>query len=79
MKTFKIVLILLTALALIVWARASSDDFGHIARILPFSGGFRPSIYDAAAIAMILICLGGLARLKRRDRSSDSTDDSEPY
>ena len=75
MRTFKTTLILLSALALAVWLRASVD-FGHIARVLPFSGGFRPSIYDAAAIAMVLISLWGLGRLKRKGNGDGSTDDT---
>ena len=73
MKSFKIVLILLTACALIAWVRVAAD-FGHIARILPFSGGFRPSIYDAAGITMVFICLWGLGRLKRRSNGGLADD-----
>ena len=68
-KTAKITFIIILAAALIVFLREGRTF--HIAKILPFCGGFKPSMYDAAAIALLLLMLWGLGRLKRRDTSDD--------
>ena len=81
MRTFKTTLILLSALALAVWLRASVD-FGHIARSLPFSSGHRPGTYDVGSIVVILLVLWGLSRLRstaKRSKEAEDPNDDEVY
>jgi len=70
MKAAKIAIILVIIVSLILWCR-SDYDIGHIARILPFSSGHRPSLYDLAAIVLIGLAISGLARLRRRSSSQE--------
>ena len=70
MRHFIIAFILLSGLALIVWCRAGTN-LGHIARMLPFSGGYKPGIYDVAAVVVIVLCILGVCRIKRNRDHSD--------
>ena len=81
MRSAKIAVILVIIISLILWCRRDYD-FGHIARVLPFSGGHRPGIYDIGAVAIVLLLLWGFSRLKSGARPSEQSeyyDDEEPY
>ena len=71
MRAAKITLVILIVLGLMIWIRGGTD-LGHIARIIPFCGGFEPSLYDAAAILLIILAVLGLRRLKQTDDPEDA-------
>jgi len=73
MKAAKITVILVIIVSLMLWCR-SDYDIGHIARVLPFSSGNHPGLYDVAAIVLIGLAISGLARMKR----SSSSQEQEP-
>ncbi len=76
MKYAKLAVVLVVVSGVILWCRRSLD-FGHIARSLPFSGGHRPGIYDAGAVAVLLILLWSFSRLNSRGRRTAETRDFE--
>jgi hypothetical protein len=66
MKAFWIVLSTLILAALIVWVRAGAAF--NLVHTLPPLGGKPPSLYwDGAAVAMIVIAINGVHRLRNRD------------
>lgn len=65
MKAVKITLILLTAAAAILFMKANRSL--DIREALPFCDGLPPNRYHVAEIVILLIGLGGIARLRRRD------------
>jgi hypothetical protein len=69
MRSAKIVIVLLVVCALLAWVR-TGGDFGHIAKVLPFCGGHKPSFYDVGALILIAMAVTALSR---RRRSSDDT------
>lgn len=78
MKAAKITVILVCVLSLISWLR-KDYDFGHIARVLPFSSGHQPSFYDAAAIVLLIMIILGLARLRNGPASHDDAEADDTY
>ena len=74
MKYAKLAVVLMIVSGFILWCRRSVD-IGHIARSLPFSGGYRPGIYDIGAIVVLLVLLWGGYRLTNRGRRSDEPAD----
>ena len=66
-------LVILIAAALINFARGG-EGF-HIAKVLPFASGETPGIYDWAGIAIVLITLWGIQRLRRNRNSSTREED----
>lgn len=72
MKAAKIILVVLGIAALINFIRAGAHF--SLPRVLPFAGGFPPSFYDVAAIALILLLFWGLARLQRRKDGSNTDE-----
>ena len=66
MKAVKIVLVLILIAALINAVRLGQSF--PLPHVFPFLGGMAPSQYDLAGIAMLLITLWGLARLRRNRR-----------
>jgi len=69
MKTAVIIFIILLTTGFIGYLRGG-DSF-HLARILPFCGGFKPGFYDAAAIILLLMIPWGLYRLRMRDKEPE--------
>lgn len=69
MKAAKVVLILIL-IAVLINAVRLGDDF-PLPYVFPGLGGMPPSQYDLAGIAMILITLWGLARLRQNRRKAD--------
>jgi hypothetical protein len=65
MKTVKITLILLTAAAVIIFMKAGRAV--DLRRALPFCDGEPPNEYHYGALALLLIWLWGMARLRRKD------------
>jgi len=65
MKATKITLILLTAAAAIIFVKASRVV--DLRRTLPFCDGEPPNEYHLGAIAILLIWLWGMGRLRRKD------------
>jgi len=76
MKAAKIILVILVISALIGWVRGGHGP-EHIAKTLPFCGGHRPGLYDLGGLAMLGLCLWGLARL-RNARQADETEEELP-
>ena len=66
MKAAQILFIVIPTLCLLAWIQRSCR-IDHIARTLPFCGGWQPDFFDVGAIALILLCVQGLRRLKHRD------------
>jgi len=61
MKLLKVILIILLISLFINFIRGGSTF--HIAKTLPFCGGFDPSFYDVGALCLILLLIWGLFRL----------------
>lgn len=61
MKVVATVILVCLSLAAIVSLRGGNDF--NILRILPFLGGYRPSMYDVASLTLIVITIGGITRL----------------
>ena len=79
MKAAKITIILVIIVSLILWCR-SDYDIGHIARVLPFSSGNHPGLYNLAAIVLIVLAFRGLARLRPRSSSQEQPPaDTDEY
>ena len=74
MKALKIVLIVILA-AVIVNMIRGGEDF-PLPHTLPLAGGFSPGVYDLGASGLILLCLWGLARVRRLGRPRDSSNTS---
>jgi hypothetical protein len=65
MRAFWIVLSVLLLAAMIVWVRAGATF--SLVHTLPLLGGKPPSLcWDGAALAMILIAICGVQRMRRR-------------
>ena len=85
MKAAKLTILLLVTLALIIWVRGG-QDLGHLAKIIPFCSGNPPSLFDFGALALIVMCILALRRLKHaqeaeraaQDSSHDSEDNQQP-
>ena len=74
MKAAKVVLIVLFCAVLINWIRGGQDF--HLVQVLPFLGGHKPGIYDAAGLVMLLVLLPwGLRRLRRRGEEPEVAED----
>lgn len=69
MKYGVITIIVLAVAALIVWVRGG-ESF-HIAQVFPFLGGYKPGLYDAGSLIVILMTVAGLRRLARRREDHD--------
>ena len=69
MKAAKIILIVIPTLCLLAWIQRSCH-IGHIARTLPFCGGWQPDFFDVGAIVLIILCIQGFRRLKHRNDSN---------
>lgn len=82
MKCFKVILVLIICFALINFVRGDFSDF-PLPRILPWCSGYRPGIYDIAAVVLIIELIWGIHRLKRPKREDSDTSsgifDSEEY
>lgn len=65
MKAAKVTLILLTAAAAVIFVKAGRTV--DLRRTLPFCDGEPPNKYHLGALAMLLIWLWGMARLRRKD------------
>ena len=81
MKAAKIALVVVFISALIVWVRGGQPSV-HPAKLLPFLGGHRVSIYDFGAVAMILMTVVALTRrplteeeLARREATDETPAD----
>ena len=81
MKCFKVILVLIICFALINFVRDGSDF--ALPRILPWCSGYRPGIYDLAAVVLLILLAWGISRLRRfgSDKSDtpSSIFDSEEY
>jgi len=85
MRAAKIAIILLVILTLMIWVR-SGQDLGHLAKIVPFCSGNPPSLYDFAALALVLMCFLALCCLKHahedergfQDHGNDPRDNRPP-
>ena len=85
MNAAKITLVLLVVLGLMIWVR-SGQDLGHLAKIIPFCSGNPPSLFDFGALALVIMCIVALRRLKHAqtadtqtpDSSHDSEDNQQP-
>lgn len=64
MKAFLITLVILLGACLIRFVRQGADF--HIAQVLPFCGGFQPSLYDVGSIVLIIILLVRLSGMRHR-------------
>ncbi len=65
MRAFVIVTLLLLFAAILNFVRSGADFF--VLDTLPLIGGRSPSLlWDGAAVAMILITIWGIRRLRRR-------------
>jgi len=86
MRAAKLTIILILILALMIWVRSSGRDLGHLAKIIPFCSGNPPSLYDFGALALVILCIAALRRLKHAqtadtqtpDSSHDSEDNQQP-
>jgi hypothetical protein len=63
MKAAKLVLILIVTMGLILFVRGGRDF--NLVKSLPFCGGHKPGFYDFGAIALVVLMLWGLGRLKQ--------------
>jgi hypothetical protein len=70
MKAFMIVIVVIVTAVVINWVRCG-DAFA-LPQALPFLGGKDPGVYDLGACGLLLLCLWGIIRLRRRD--ADNTD-----
>ena len=81
MKFFKVFLTLIICCAIINFVRSGSDF--ALPRILPWCSGYRPGIYDLAAVVLLIELIWGISRLRRfsSDKSDTSSGifDSEDY
>lgn len=69
MKAAQIAILLIVIIALMNWVR-SSQNFA-LPTVLPWLGGDKPSIYDFAALAMIIIAILGLRGSTHKKDNSD--------
>ncbi|MFA6132818.1 MAG: hypothetical protein WC869_02235 [Phycisphaerae bacterium] len=78
MRLAKITIVLIIIAALIGWIR-DEHTLGHIAKCLPFCSGAKPSFFDFGAVAMVILAIWGLARLKRHgDDGNSGPEDAWP-
>jgi len=75
MRAAKLTLLLILILALMIWVR-SGQDLGHLAKIIPFCSGNPPSLFDFGALALVIMCIATLRRLKHAQAADTQTPDS---
>jgi len=69
MKAAAVVLTVVLAACLINWVRSGASF--HVVQALPLCGGYTPSLYDAATVAMLLLIPWGLGRLSSNGEDKD--------
>ena len=71
MKTAKIILVIVFFSALISGAKLGFTYF--LPQVIPFFSGYRPGIYDAVGIVMIILFLYALCKRRRKkDKPTDN-------
>lgn len=68
-RTIYLTLIVILVCSLVNFIRGGADF--HIAKVLPFCSGRPVSLYDWAAVAMFIITVWGLNRLRRQEGDSE--------
>ena len=77
MQLVKITLIVTITAVIINFVRSGLDF--HIAKVLPFCGGYKPSFYAFCAIALVALLFWGLNRLKHQGEQKPYIFDDIEY
>ena len=76
MKLAAVTFIVITIVCLILWV-AQGGQVPHPAKLLPFIGGYKPSLFDIGALVMIAVAVSAIVGLIKRAGNSNEAGNSE--